>query len=1529
MNYKVFISGNKLHKEIVMDESCNGITIGTAKDSDVRLRAELFSTPFTVQIIKNGDTVKAVCSQGSYFTFDNIKKYLSCPLKHGDSVVLRDQHTTEDLIEIYFAIDFESASYLYDLEIDTRNKQRISIGGNRQYDIRLNNAYAREDYVLVSCLANGFSITELRSKYGVYLNGNPAKAGQTFGEGDFISFSGFSFCFFNGRILTCDQPSLSTDLKTTKIIDHDTEWAYPNYSLSSRLKYKIPMYEIEVKKAPPKPAKNRSSFLMSLLPSLASLLLVIVLRGILGNSHNVMFVLYSVCSMSIGIITTIASFFQKKRYYLEDIAEREKNYNEYIEEKTAAIKECRALELKLLNLKYASLRDSINSVFRFDRRIFEKRPTDDDFLDVWLGKGAVATSCPVVFQKEEFTDKTDNLESIPEQLSKKFAYLENAPVISHFGKSNCVGVVGSDIDLLINVLKNSVLDIAIRHFYKDVNLVFDINKNDLKKLSWIKWLQHVQNDALNIRNIMCDEESENVILEYLYSVLTERNAALKAQSDKVTPLPHFVVFVLNSKSALSKHPISKFFSNCNALGFTFVFLEEAPEFLPVGCNEIIEIKSEFDDGAILKTEDSAVKNEFRILKISDSEATAVAQKLSGIYVEEVSLESELTKSITLFDMMEIMSVDDIDLTQRWKNSQVFKNMAAPLGVKKKGEIVYLDIGDRAAAHGPHGLVAGTTGSGKSEIIQTYILSMATLFHPYDVGFVIIDFKGGGMANQFKELPHLIGTITNIDGREINRSLLSIKAELVKRQELFSENGVNHINDYIRLYKQGKISQPLPHLIMVVDEFAELKAEYPDFMKEIISAARIGRTLGVHLILATQKPSGVVDEQIWSNSKFKLCLKVQTREDSSEVIKSPLAAEIVEPGRAYFQVGNNEIFELFQSAYSGAKVIDAANSDAKSIEIFSLNDWGKRSLIYTNRSKGSDDDAPSQLEAIVSYINSYCRTKQIKQLPGICLPPLPDVVMEKDIALLPKTKEEGLCVSVGLVDDPNQQYQGALQLDLSTINTYVIGASQTGKTTFLQTIIYQAITQYSPEEVNIYIADCGNMALKAFENVNHVGGVVTTAEEDKMANLFKLINNQIKTRKEKLQEKGLGTYKAYVEAGFTDLPQIVLIIDNIAVFREYYPNFDEYTMAFSRDGLSVGISMIVTSLQTNSIGFRVLSNFGSRFAFNCNDSGEYGNLFDRCKIVPKDTPGRGLCTVEKRVLEFQASLCIEGKKEIDRVNNIRSLTERINAKFGSRRALPIPEVPQVLRATEIAAVHPVLYGSGYKIPIGINFDTVDFEYLELLKAGAFGISGREKSGKTNFISHILTAINRNIFKSMTEAYVIDSSAGSLEFSNRFGFVKHYSYSAASLSEYVDEILAKLEERKEMVSASVGKTQTEALENEPLLLLVIENSEVFDLLAEDKQLNLKFNRIFKGYKKLKSMIIFTDIENIAYGYNAPEAIKYLRENKKMMVFDDVQNIKILDVSSKQVKAFTRPIVPGDGYYFMDGEMKKVKTILNDLR
>ena len=1526
MNYKLVISNEKIYREIKITENLDSITFGTNKTSDIRLAKALFPCGFNVSISKSQNNWKLTCSDGVFVTFDNQKKFSACPLKHNDHIMLKSTTDSVLLLDVAFYIDFENVETIYDLEIDISEATSFSIGGNRHCEIKINDEYVDSDYISLTKTGLGYNIEIKQAKYGVYLNGNKIESTSQIKHGDFLSIAGYYFYFNNNKLLTTDLENLTTSFKTTKIINYVSEFKYPHFSRSTRFKYEIPQHDIEIQKAPPKPEKRRTSFLLSLLPSLAMLALVIVLRGIMSNT-NFTFVLYSICSMTIGIIASIASFILDKKHLAEDIENRKTKYLEYIEDKKSEIAENRKNELRLLNLKYTSLRDSISDVLSFDRRIFERNINDDDFLDVWLGKGKIKSNCPVVYSKDEFVDKSDELSTIPEQMAKDYTDIDNAPVIAHIGKSNCVGIVGETAALL-NISKNIILDIAIRHFYEDVKMFFWINENDLYRIQWIKWLQHSQNTDLNTRNIMCDESSRNILLEYLFSLLTQRKATYDGNEKDKVNIPHIIVFVFDAKAELMKHPISKFFENCVELGVTFIFFEKAVEYLPLGCNEIINIQSEFENGAILSTSCSDYQISFAFPRVSDAEINKVVQTLSGIYVDEISLESDLTKNISMFELLGIMSINDLDLSSRWSLSKVYSSMSAPLGVKKKGEIVSLDISDKASAHGPHGLVAGTTGSGKSEILQTYVLSMASLFHPYDVGFVIIDFKGGGMANQFKNLPHLIGTITNIDGREIDRSLLSIKAELIKRQEIFSSCNVNHINDYIKLFKQGKVNIPIPHLIMIVDEFAELKAEYPDFMKEIISAARIGRTLGIHLILATQKPSGVVDNQIWSNSKFKLCLKVQTKEDSIEVIKSPLAAEIIEPGRAYFQVGNNEIFELFQSAYSGAKVINSDELDSRPVEICSLNIWGRRSLVYSNKRTSSNEDAQSQLDTIVQYIDDYCSVNQIKRLPGICLPPIPDKLPLSDLDKYANKTKSDLSIIVGLADDPSQQYQGAVSIDLSS-NTYIIGSAQTGKTTFIQTILYQIMCNYTPDEVNVYVADCGNMALKAFEGANHIGGVVTTSEEERMLNLMKLLSNQIRLRKEKLQDKGLGTYKAYLEAGYTDLPQIVLVIDNIAVFREYYPDYDEFLMSFSRDGLSVGISMIVTSMQTNSIGFRVLSNFGSRFAFNCNDSGEYGNLFDRCRILPKDVPGRGLCSIEKRVLEFQAALCVEGKKEIDRINNIKQIVEMIHQEYGNCKAAPIPQVPKILNATDVVAINPIVYKQGYRIPIGLNFDTVDYEYIDLQSIGLFGISGREKSGKTNFVTHMLSAINKNIFGALTEGYIIDNTMGSLEQCSNFGFVKHYSYAASSLEEYVSDIISKLEKRKEIIENSHGMSIEQALKQEPLLLLIIENNEVFDLLTANKTLNSEFNKILKQYRKYKVAVIFSNIENTTYSFSAPEPIKQIRETKRMIVFEDTPNIKVLDIPAKLAKTFGKPITPGDGFLFMNGEICKVKTIFNDWR
>ena len=289
--------------------------------------------------------------------------------------------------------------------------------------------------------------------------------------------------------------------------------------------------------------------------------------------------------------------------------------------------------------------------------------------------------------------------------------------------------------------------------------------------------------------------------------------------------------------------------------------------------------------------------------------------------------STLPKMISFLDMFGVGKVEHLNSSQRWKENNPVRSLAAPIGVGIDGEQFILDIHQKY--HGPHGLIAGMTGSGKSEFIITYILSMAVNYRSDEIAFLLIDYKGGGLTSAFEDpvkgvyLPHLVGTITNLDGSAINRSLISIQSEVTRRQRVFKETASTveestiDIYTYQKLYREGKVSEPLPHLIIIADEFAEMKQQEPDFMDNLISIARIGRSLGVHLILATQKPSGIVNDQIRSNTKFRVCLKVQDKADSTDMLKRPEGAEIKETGRFYLQVGYNEFFALGQSAWTGA------------------------------------------------------------------------------------------------------------------------------------------------------------------------------------------------------------------------------------------------------------------------------------------------------------------------------------------------------------------------------------------------------------------------------------------------------------------------------------------------------------------------------------------------------------------------------------------------------------------------------------
>lgn len=1499
--YKLIISSKNLYKEVELSSTDGEIKVGTSPECTVRLRKELFFAPIELTFQRSGDEWRIICSDNLYFTIGDVRKLLTRQLVHGDELFVKYQDSDNDVFSLSFLIDFDYARKDYDIEIDVTGKNQVKIGSSQDASIQLSDTYLGKDTLVLDCTGGKCAIYDNGSKYGVFVNGVKVGKSSQLHDYDFFSIVGFSFYYKAGKIYTSSASEMKINGLTSRPVEvHSTHFKYPKFNRNTRVQYVIPEDNLEIQQAVQKPSKPKKNLIMSLVPSIVMLAMTVVLRGIIGGGGS--FVIYSAVSMGLGIAMSIVSFVKENNDYKKENQERIDTYNKYIEEKKAAIEEARSNELRIRNLIYESLENSIKEVDSFGRRLFEKTQDDKDFLQVYLGRGRVESANQIVYNKQEFVDLEDPLATIPADLAEKYKYIENAPIISDFNASCGVGVVGPKA-VLEQLLKNMTLDISIRHFYNEVKIVYILSDDYTSKMQWIRWLQNVDNRKIGVKNIVCDEESKNIILEDMYITLSARESAATVNKDIVFP-EHYVVFVTDA-SSISTHPVSKYIKNSAAYGFTFVFLEEYEEMLPQGCTEIVRIQ-DTQSGLVLKTENGDIVSEFSFPTVSDEIAETVALKLGAISVDEVSLEGELTKNITMFEMLGILSVEDIDLHERWENAQVYKSLRAPMGVKTKNQMVYLDISDKPGAHGPHGLVAGTTGSGKSEVLQTYILSMATLYHPYEVGFVIIDFKGGGMANQFKNLPHLIGTITNIDGREINRSLLSIKAELVKRQEMFSESGVNHINDYIKLYKAGEVTKPMPHLIMIVDEFAELKQEYPDFMKELISAARIGRTLGIHLILATQKPAGVVDAQIWSNSKFKLCLKVQTKEDSNEVIKTPLAAEIVEPGRAYFQVGNNEIFDLFQSAYSGANVPEGNENSEKTYAIYERNLWGKKTLLYTNKKARSSKSAVSQLQAIVDYVNDYCSSKGIEKLPGICLPSLKDKILTDELDYTVENAA-GISVPLGVFDDPEQQQQGAVELDVSKDNVYIVGSAQMGKTVMLQTLVYGLIKKYTPQQVNIYLVDCGSMVLKIFEDSAHVGGVVLSNEEEKCKNLFKMLNGMVIQRKKILSSKGVGNYAAYLEAGYTDMPMAVVVIDNMAAFNEYFPDQNEDINTLSREAQGVGISFVVTAATSNSLNYRTQANFGKKFVLNCNDTNEYSAMFGHCKATPKENAGRGLCVREKRILEYQVAMFGKSDKEAERSQELKEFIAERNAQC-TTKAIKIPMIPEKLSLAETMNENVAAFRAQGVLPIGMDFGTVALTSINMATSGSLALLGDTES-KDVFVSNFMKMIAQTAVFHNVEAFVVDDKSKKLKECNEYGFVREYASDAADglalVTDFCDDAMRQLDDEEKD-----GST----------LLLVINSADVFKKVCADKNESKRLAEVLKNAADAQVFVLLATVENQPVGFNSSEVLKVLKDERQAILFAQLSDCKMFDISGR-----VKPDTSFDntmGYRFNGSTYSKIK-------
>lgn len=1510
--YRVIISNSNVYKEIPLTDGRESFRIGTAVGDDERFYSDEFGQEWELQLEKTAGGWQLSCLSDAFISLGDARKLLRMELSHGTECEICAQPQTagggaESLFAFAFFYDFDREDKIYDGVIDLGGTSKFSIGSVPGCDLVLLDNFPGNDVVEVTCRQDGLEVAVRSRCFGVCHNGKQVDRGCVVRDTDFFSIAHFGF-YYKGRQLYVanSQHLMARSLPLRRISESGGSLPYPKFNRSTHFEPEIPTEDIKVLDPEAVPEKPEENLLFSLFPSLASLALVVVLRGFMADGANIAFVLFSVCSMLVGITVSVMNYFRQKKKYQEKVELREKNYQEYIARKKEEIERARETEKGILNREYPSEKESLWLAESFSGDLFDREPESRDFLKVRLGLGSRTAARKVVYSEKEKITPQDPLEMLPAQLGEQYMQVYGVPVISDLRNAGNVGITGSDA-ARYELLKVMTLDLCTHQYFQAVQLYFFFQPARSRQMGWARFLPHVCGQGG--RNLACDEASRTAQLDGLYKELSRRKmAGGKFQG------PWLVVFFMDDVR-VGQHPVSRFMKEAASLRAHFIFFADNKEQLPLYCGELIGLQDERN--GVLRRKDEEGEQSFSFQPISDEQMAALALKLAPVGCEEISLESTLTKNITLFKLLHIFHAPELDLKTRWAQKDICKTMAVPLGVRSKNDVVYMDLHEKA--HGPHGLVAGTTGSGKSELLQTYILSMAAQFSPYEVGFVLIDFKGGGMANQFAGLPHLIGAITDIDGKEINRSLLSIRAELDRRKELFAAANVNSINQYIRKYQNKEIAVPLPHLIIIVDEFAELKAEQPEFMKELISASRIGRSLGVHLILATQKPAGQVSDQIWSNSRFRLCLKVQNQADSNEVLHSPLAAEIVEPGRAYLQVGNNEVFELIQTAYSGAPERGGEEDEKERPFVISSVDLaGRRTEVYRRKGKGGDKSARNQLQAMVEYIKEYCRTYGIEKLPNICLPPLPDSLPFPKLEAM-QPDPTNLSVEIGIYDAPSSQYQGPIRLQLAGRNTVVIGSSQYGKTNLLQVMIRALAQNYSPRDVNLYILDFGSMFLKNYEALPHVGGVVCASEDERFRNLFKLLGEEMARRKEKLAAAGVSSFLSYREAGYLDLPYIVLLIDNFTALKETYLADDDPLLPLCRDGASMGLSVVIANSQTSGFGYKYFSTISNQLAFTCNDADELSNLFGYTRQRPEAIPGRCLTMIDKALYEAQIYLAFEGKKEIERSTEVRRFVEERKEAYPDVHAKPIPAVPEKLTA-QLAYEFAGEADRKEQLALAMDYENISSVLISFREQFMLALLGEKKEAVHGLTAAILSDIRRNIFERKVELILVDSSMREWKEYSDLPYVERYTARPEDLPDLIEELEQELSERAQ----EVEENGEEALAQFALKLVLINNRRAIECLGASREAMRAYDRIAQNWREMKVLFLITDLANAAATAAGGDFLKRIRDEKKAVIFESLKNVKLFDIPLQAARRNAAPLGKSDAFCLNKDEIVRVKLV-----
>lgn len=1091
-------------------------------------------------------------------------------------------------------------------------------------------------------------------------------------------------------------------------------------------------------------------------------------------------------------------------------------------------------------------------------RLWERRAEDPDFLSVRVGKGKRPFTITI---ESPDIDLTEPLAADIQKLKDQFITVHDIPCSVSLTKVKSLGVTGRRQDVAA-LMRGILCQIATHHSPEDVRIfgIYPISqKHDWQ---WMAELPHTL--ALKAGNqdrlVAAGEDEANELLNVLLEELSQRasknegdgTAPVVANPNAPPPLPHLVVIV-HDYVEVRKHPaLTHAFKLGEQLGVSVIYMVAQQQAIPSECRGVVRLS---DEGLVNYAAAGFAGETFDEVYADTMEldmARKVALALLPLHVVQEGEDAvDLPSNVRLLDLLELPFADQLDV-EKWWSQPRFGRLRVPIGTGIDGPR-WIDLND--AAHGPHGIIAGTTGAGKSELLQSLIVGLAITHHPHLVNFVLVDFKGGAAFKPFEKIPHTVGMVTDLSGRLTERALTALKSELRRREHMLSRANVKKIVEYQTMRAQNPSAnmEPMPNLFIIIDEFAELAKEHPTFMEGLVSVVQKGRSLGVHLILATQKPTGSVNPNIWSNLKFRICLRVASLQDSRDMLGRSEAALLPStiPGRGYFEIGS-EVFELFQSARISLPARVA-----------------NQSMLALKQAEPGATEVIDQT-VLMDAIEPYTET-----IGAALFKPWPDPLPQRVnlVELFRRCKKASrksdlppfgwLTCPIGLIDLPSEQKQEPWLLDMPREGGHIMiaGASGTGKSVFLRTLITSLIQTHSPSQLHLYIIDFGGQALRTFEKLPHVGGVFGEANEEYIRRLLRKLDGVIEERKQFCMTHQIEDFLTYQRRrgenpALPEMPATILIIDKFTEFKQVHEKEMDTLISIARDGRTYGVYIVLTIDRPVAVSSQLLSLFEMRIGLRLvelTDSLILLGKHDAAHLDP-GSPGRGYKR-GKALEEVQLALPVPGDDDDEQT---RQLEEMVNAVAKATKDLHLPQAPPIrllpeyvradyflMDAISNAAVRTITDDLGkanktLRIRLGIEDFSLSPIALELnADTPHVLVGGGPGSGRTSVLHTSLLMLASMPENKEARVILLDFRRSS-RILRRLPNIWMYADNEEQLIETVNTLKIELKERVAHLREELEKQQND---DEPVglreapIVLVIDDYEQFTALNKNPLNDLK--------------------------------------------------------------------------------------------